>query len=73
MSKELEFRCPTCGGNHYGSSGHVSTLAPSRLTYHCHGQESYSPRDPLWPGWPGCGWQGTREDFLDNLHEVINE
>lgn len=69
MTKTKQFQCPDCNGIHFGSS---QIDKQGTLKYECHGWECCNNRDPNWPGWFGCGWTGTTEDFLRH-HTLAKE
>lgn len=55
VSLRFNFRCPKCGGPHFGSLEEDDGVN----TYVCHGKETYGDREG---GWGPCGWEGNAED-----------
>ncbi len=60
IENRKEFRCPNCTSPHFGR---INKPKDSERTYVCYGLDCYSSEDPRYPGWIGCGWEGTKTQF----------
>ena len=59
------FKCPNCGGTHFGSTVHDN----GSITYICHGEETYDTKTGTRKGKPPCGWKGSEAAFEEACNE----
>lgn len=65
---EEQFKCPQCGGPHFGSSPVPGKDEENRV-YYCHGYEVQFRDHKDFPGWPSCGWRGSRAECMNKENQ----